>query len=175
MNVIPNEFQEQFAEIKLRGIYLQLAVDAEFIMSMIIAECFKYNKAEITSFHFDKDGKGRDLDDLTMAEKVDVCKKGLNKYYPEFYNQHLTDLEEFDKLRWYRNRFAHYKMDFDATDKSKIWLRKLASNYRVQSEQFELKQLWIDLEEYRKRIMSILVVIQTFIAVQPSAVEPAQP
>jgi hypothetical protein len=175
MVAVPPEFSEEFEEIKLRGRYLQMAVDAEMIISMTIAQCFNYDKAQISSFYQDSKGRPKDLDDLNFFEKVEVCKQGLATHYPEFYAAHLADIETLDALRVMRNMFAHQKMDFNNNYPGSVLMSKLASNYRVETHIYSIAQLWADLEVHRASINNFLRIVAALIGYNPPSISPPDP
>ena len=52
---------------------LSITVDMDFMLIMLIHECFKLNLSEIETYYTHKNGKGKDLSELTMF--------GTNKWY----------------------------------------------------------------------------------------------
>lgn len=156
-------------EIKLRGTYVNMAVDVDFIVAMIIFKIYESNIPEIKTLKLSSGGKNKELQDLTMFEKIDVCKQGLQKYHSHFYTSHLADIESLDKLRDFRNKLAHQKMDIKETNKNVIILSRLAKNSQVESNEYDLKALWAELLKYRQNIMNILNLIQSFIISPPSS------
>ena len=112
--------QSRFQEVVFRGLYLRTAADVDMILTMIIVECFGYNSDEIKSYYSFANGKPKDVQNLTMSQKIEICKKGLQKYYPDFYLTLENDFKVFDKLRDYRNKFAHEKMEFFENDKNTV-------------------------------------------------------
>ena len=86
-------------EVRLRGLYLSTTIDLEQTLIMLIAECFKSDKREIKTFYQDNKGRAKDLSELTMEQKLEVCKKGLLKYYPNEYKQYKHNFISIDNLR----------------------------------------------------------------------------
>ncbi|MBL7702968.1 MAG: hypothetical protein JNM14_12010 [Ferruginibacter sp.] len=152
-------------EMKLRGTFLRMAVDAEYILSMAILGIFKNNKAEIKTFFLKdkKKGIGKDLHELDMWEKLEVCKRGLNKYNQHFYNLHKEDLGKLDELREHRNLFAHEKFDFFYEDRDKIQFSDLVNKYKVKQVPTSIKQLWGWLNEYNKTVYQVLHLLQPYV------------
>jgi hypothetical protein len=140
-----------------------MAVDVDFMLAIIIFKIFEKNISEIKTLALSSGRKKIELQDLTMFEKIDACKQGLNKYHNTFYVKHLQDIDSLDKLRDFRNKFAHQKMDIKEANKNVIILSKLAKNSQVESNEYDLKALWAELLKYRENIMNILGLIQSFI------------
>lgn len=148
-------------EVRLRGLYLTMTVDLEQTLNMLIAECFKSNKKEIKTFYQDKKGRGKDLHELTMEQKLDVCQKGLAKYFPKEYKQYGHNFISIDKLRKVRNKFAHDKIDdyLSPNDLTKLTVHKLKSNLRVLMTEYNTADLYKELFDYKDTMQDTLRLI----------------
>jgi hypothetical protein len=58
---IPFDVLLHVEEAKLRGSYLTITVDMDFMLIMLIHECFKSNLQEIKTFYKYPNGQGKDL------------------------------------------------------------------------------------------------------------------
>jgi hypothetical protein len=156
-----NDFKEwsKLQEISLRGYYITMAVDVEVLLTTIIAECFCYRSDEIKSYIKKKDGTRKDLHEMNLYEQIEVCKHGLKKYWPGFYESHERDFRAFEDLKEARNKFAHEKMDFFEDDRSKVELRKLVSGYKVETTVEQIKDLWSELHKLQTNAFSILRIV----------------
>ena len=145
-------------EVRLRGLYLTMTVDLEQTLNMLIAECFKSNKKEIKTFYQDNKGSSKDLHELTMEQKLDVCQKGLTKYYPKEYKQYGHNFITIDKLRKVRNKFAHDKIDdyLSPNDLTKLTIHKLKSNLRVSMTEYNTADLYKELFGYKDTMQDTL-------------------
>lgn len=148
-------------EVRLRGLYLTITVDLEQTLIMMIAECFKSDIKEIKTFFKDSKGKGKDLSQLTMEQKLEVCKIGLSKYYPKEYKQHEANFISIDKLRKVRNKFAHDKIDdyLSPNDLTKLTVHKLKNNLKVLSTEYNVSDLYKELFEYKDTMQDTLRLI----------------
>lgn len=160
-----NEFEKhcQLEEMKLRGTYLMMAVDADFILSMIIVGIYRGDPNEIKTFFKKSKDKYKNLHEFDMAEKIDVCKRGLNKYYQKFYTSYKEEIDKLDILRDDRNKFAHQKIDFYPEDLNKIVLSKLVNKLKVERTEYSLKELWQELRKHHEAISKILDVLMQFV------------
>lgn len=150
-------------EMKLRGTFIRMAVDAEFIISMVILGIYKDNKSEIKTHFFKSKGIGKDLHELDMWEALQVCKRGLNKYHQKFYNQFKDEFDKLDNLRDDRNIFAHQKMDFFYEDRDKVVISRLVNKHKVQQLPASIKELWKWLNDYNRAVYSVLQLLQPFV------------
>jgi hypothetical protein len=148
-------------EIILRGTYVNMAVDVDFILAMLIAEIYKYNDAGIKSLKLENKRKNISFHKLTMFEKIDVLKQGVEKYHNEIYLRHLEDFRMLDTLRSWRNLFAHQKMEFKSD--TIVTFQEIHSGFKVSSTNYDVQKIWSDLLEYRSSVMSFLEILQTFI------------
>ncbi len=166
---IPAHIQAHADEIKLRGFYLSITVDLDFILIMLIRECFKSNPNEIKTFYKDKKGTGKDLADLTIFERLDVCQKGLAKYHSKAYEEHKNNFISIDTLRQVRNKFAHDKIDthISPNDNTKLTFHKLRKNFKVEMNEYNIADLYKDLEAYKNTTQDTLRLISKIMAYPP--------
>lgn len=157
-NIQSSDQWVQLEEIKLRGLYLSITVDLDWVLIMIVHECFKSNPKEIETFYKDKCGKGKKLNQLTLFERIEVCKKGIEKYHPNLYKDYKNSLESASKLRNLRNKFAHSKIDTfkSAQDRSELTFHKLKNNFKVEQTIYKVADLVNELENYKMTMQNIL-------------------
>ncbi|MFC4231970.1 hypothetical protein ACFOW1_08715 [Parasediminibacterium paludis] len=148
-------------EIKLRGNYLSIATDFDWILIILIKECFKQNPEEIKTFYFKNDGKGKELCEMSMFERIEVCRNGLLKYYPKEYIKYEKSLDIIDLVRKIRNKFAHQKIDdmFSTKDRTELTFHDLKKNFKVKSTIYKVADLWTELESFRNTMQSTLILI----------------
>ncbi len=153
---MPDELKYHIEEIKLRGTYVNMAVDVDFLLAIIIDSIFNHDDTAIKSVPVSttKNGNGKHLHKLTLFEKIEVCKYGLKTHHKTIYDSHLNDLNTLDILRSWRNLFAHQKMDFQ--NDSTVRFTELIANLKACCIDYDVKKLWQDLLEYRATIMNIL-------------------
>jgi len=168
-NKIPASVQSHVDEVKLRGLYLSMTVDLDFVLIMLIHECFKSNPAEIKTFYKDKKGKGKDLADLTMFERLDVCQKGLAKYHSKAYKEHKNNFVSIDVLRQVRNKFAHDNIDnhISPNDTTKLTFHKLHKNFKVEMTEYNIADLYKELDEYKNTMQDTLRLISKVMGYPP--------
>lgn len=148
-------------EIKLRGLYLSITVDFDFNLILLIHECFKLNPEEIKTFYHDKNGKGKDLSELTMFERIDVCQQGLKKYHAKAFIEHEQNFISIDRLRQARNKFAHQKIDafLSPNDKTKLTFHDLKKNFKVYQTEYNITYLYKELDEYKHTMQDTLRLV----------------
>ena len=146
-------------EVSLRGYYITMTVDVEVLLTTIIVECFEYREDEIKSYFKKKDGTSKDLHEFGLYEQIEVCKKGLQKYLPGFYESHENDFKAFNDLIEARNKFAHEKMDFFEDDRSRVKLSKLVKGYKTKSTIEPIADLWNELYDLQTNVNNIFRII----------------
>lgn len=155
---IPFEVWAHVVEARLRGAYLTMATDFEWMLIFLIKECFDSNREEIKSFYTKKNGKGKDLSELNMVQKIEVCKQGLIKYHNSAYLEYENSFNVIDVIRETRNKFAHHKIDtvFAKQDRTELTLHKLLKNLQVESTTYQVADLWKELDNFQKTMQDIL-------------------
>jgi len=138
-------------EIKLRGLYLSITVDIDYMLTMLISECFGHNQKEIKKYIKLALKKPKEFHKLTMFERIDVCKLGLEKYHGKAYKEHEHNFVNIDKLRKIRNDFAHNRIDdfISPNDRTRLTINELEANLKVLHTEYEVSKLYEELYEYR--------------------------
>ncbi len=158
---IPPSVQAHVDEVKLRGLYLSITVDIDFMLIMLIKECFKPKLSEIETYYTHKNGNGKELCELTMFERLDVCQQGLDKYHSVAYQKHKDSFTSVDTLRKIRNKFAHDKIDnhISPNDTTKLTFHKLRKNLIVEMNEYNIADLYKELDEYKNTGQDMLRLI----------------
>lgn len=149
-------------EIILRGACLQLAVDAEWIMVMIIDECFKNDRKEVGTFYQYNNGKSKGIKDLTFEEVIEVCREGIKRYKPELVVNSSAFFDEIDKIRKVRNRYAHHKMDtvFCKQDGTELTFHTMRNNkFKVESNIYNVNYLTNELIEFSESLKKSIEIL----------------
>lgn len=160
MDNLPFSTWSHLEEIKLRGTYVNMAVDIDFILAMAIVQCFRGREYEIEEY-FDKE-----LQDLSMFQKIEVIKNGLLRYYASFYNDHIADINSINRLRTFRNKLAHRKMDWDmqSENRSKFFLIKMKREEGLIKEEYNRELFWRELINFKDTTLNFLGLIVKFIS-----------
>lgn len=161
MEEIPFQDWLKETEKDLRGKYLSITVDIDYMLIMIISECFKFNRQEIRRNSKICTGKPKDLHELTMFEKIDVCKMGLAEYFPLAYKEHEDNFGNIDSLRKVRNDFAHCRIDdfISPKDRSKLTINDLRKDFKVLQTEYNVSDLYKALEDYYSLAQDIIRLI----------------
>lgn len=153
---LPFAQQMQFYEGSVRGVYLSIACDMEFLMSDIIAKIEKFPlvKGERLKFKEDK------IYQLEMGKKTRRCIDDLKDYRKGvYYNKFKPQFDIIETLVHYRNLMAHGHSDYDdkKMDTSFIWFK----NYKGKKiiEKIMVAPFILEMETYRKNLMKLLDLI----------------
>jgi len=158
-------------EALLRGTFLRMAVDSEFMLCMIIVSIYKDNPLEINT-HFKKDKDHyKGLHEMNMEEKIALTKIALNKYHQSFFNQYKEDINKLDFLREDRNMFAHSKMDFYENDRDAVMISKMVNKLKVRQDLYKISFIKDQLLQHHKVITNVLGLLMDFIKPAPLPVE----
>ena len=159
-------------ETELRGKYLSIAVDAEWMLIIVIHECLKPNIEDVKNYYKFKNGRKKDINDLTLDEKIELSNILVQQKHPTIYKNHKRIFNTINRLRSYRNKFAHCKIDtvFSKQDNTEITLHTLLKGFKVKSKPYKIKSLKAGLRRYHKRLTETLVLLTKVLKVTyPSA------
>lgn len=158
-------------EALLRGTYLRMAVDAQFMLAMIIADIYKHNKDEINT-HIKKDKTTfKGLHEFTMEETITVAKLALNKYKQSIFNQYKDEIEDLNILRDERNIYAHSKMDFHEHKRDLVTISTLVNKVKVKQTTYRISDLKVNILEHHKKVSHVLNLLMVSINPAPLDVE----
>jgi hypothetical protein len=96
-----------FEEIKLRGNVMVLSADLEFLLLKIIVACL----ADVPN------EKAREFKTLPLEQKIVMLKHDLKNHKIDQYNKFLPSIKKLDKIKTFRNKFAHCKIEWDKKEK----------------------------------------------------------
>ena len=145
-----------YREIILRGVYISMAADTEWILSMILSSLFIGKEQEIEQMI---KRKNKSFHLVNLSEKIRFVKAGLKKYHNSFYIQHTKDFQLLNNLRNIRNKFGHGKIEF-LGNKEDLSITEITKTGIVKKP-YKMSALMIDLEEYRKSVLNFLDTIKT--------------
>lgn len=94
-------------EIKLRGHVMAMSADLEFLLLKIIVACLADAPNEIA----------REFKTLPLEAKVAMLRHDLKKHQLALYNKYLKAIKSLDKIKTFRNKFAHCKIEWDKKEK----------------------------------------------------------
>lgn len=148
----------EFYETYLRGMYIKLASEIEFMLSEIITICFV------------KDIKGRKqfktliLETPTLGKKISLTKQVLFQYSEHYYNiiePSLTKLEEFTALR---NLFAHSLIIYDPKQENeKSFTFTYIKKSQMRKESKEILPIIQSFKIYEEELIQISKLLNTLI------------
>jgi hypothetical protein len=142
-----------YREIVLRGTYLTMAADVEWIMMMILSQVFKGHETDV-----DELNDGKPLNKFTLFEKIGAVQVGLIRYYTQFFIDHQDDFRQLQLLRGMRNKFGHGKVDFVDGNKEDVWISEFTAT-GIEKNKYQMSVLIIEIQEYYKSIRKFLDTI----------------
>ncbi len=140
-------------EIILRGTYLSMAADVEWILLMILAQCFKENEQDLDNMY------DKALNKFSLFEKIGAAQLGLIRYYPIVFKQHMDDFKMLSELRDMRNSLGHGKIDWDENDTDIIWISETTPK-GIEKKDYKYPHLFRKVENYRVSVMNFLNTIK---------------
>ena len=94
-------------EIKLRGHVMSMSADLEFLLLKIIVACLADVPSEIA----------REFKTLPLEAKIAMLRHDLKKHQIDLYNKYIKSIKSLDKIKTFRNKFAHCKIEWDKKEK----------------------------------------------------------
>ncbi len=94
-------------EIKLRGHVMSMSADLEFLLLKIIVACLADVPNEIA----------REFKALPLEAKIAMLRHDLKKHKSDLYNKYILSIKRLDKIKTFRNKFAHCKIEWDKKEK----------------------------------------------------------
>ncbi len=159
-------------EMRVRGVYLMMAVDTDWMLGAIIVTII--GTRPMTDFIrlLRQAGikKKTIPSDLTLDEKTKMVKECMKEIRPDLWIKHEEDLKEVDKLRMFRNLFAHGKIDWDEVneDGSQMMISTMEAD-GIHTTTHNRKALWKNLIDYTNNLKSLLESIN-YELIPPDAV-----
>ena len=101
------EQRVQFNAINLRGAYLDMACDLEFLLVDIAVVCLVKNSVER------KNVRDVFMEQNLMSKKISMAEFALEKYNATYYEKYKPNFAKFRELNGWRNKFAHSRIKGD--------------------------------------------------------------
>jgi hypothetical protein len=145
-------------EIRLRGTYLRLAADTEWSLRLICAQIYGNDIQQFDKFRKAPFYRWR------LSDLLDVVSKGLEKHYPDIFSKYKSDLKIADRLRDYRNRFAHGKIEWDDENENPDIVRiTMVTKRGLEVGTYNFNILFQELVESTDSLKNLLSIIRSFI------------
>lgn len=93
-------------EIRLRGHVMMLSADLELLLLKIILACLADTPNEVA----------RKFKSLPLEAKIAMLKHDLKIHGNEYYKKYIGSINKLDKIKNFRNKFAHCKIEWDNKD-----------------------------------------------------------
>ncbi|HEY0221153.1 MAG TPA: hypothetical protein VGC58_02950 [Candidatus Paceibacterota bacterium] len=90
-------------EVNLRGYVIMLSADLEFVLLKVIVACL----ADVPN------EKARQFKSLPLEAKITMLKHDLKKYFPKHYLKYHETIKDLERIKKFRNKFAHCKIEWD--------------------------------------------------------------
>ncbi len=115
---MPLNFDQQIQTIasKLRGAYLNMSCDLEYMLVDMTCSCLIKNQIEKENV------RNILLEGATMSKKIMAAQRALNKYDINLYNKYTPNFEKFKELGGWRNKFAHSIIKGDTQENDAIFV-----------------------------------------------------
>lgn len=86
---------------KIRGAYLDMSCDLEFLLVDIACICLMKDKTERENV------RNIFLEQTYMSKKITIAEMALKTYNCSYYEKYITHFNKFRELTGWRNKFAH--------------------------------------------------------------------
>lgn len=141
------------SEYQMRGMYLKLAAEFDFILTEIICLCFIENSETRESFKIIM------LENTLMGKKISIAKKVLNIYNESYYNSCKVAFDNLNKFTTLRNKLAHSRIMYDSNQKDTSFLLvEYITKGEIVHEKMNILPLMLELQEYYKDLQQLLDV-----------------
>ena len=160
-----NEFNKHKLqeERNLRGMHLLMAVDAEFMLTMIIHSIYDNKREELNTLVKKSKTEFKGLHEFDFEEKIEFGWIGLNKYYQSYFNEHKETLNKINLLRDDRNDFAHKKIDFlNRENPDEVTLSEVVNKHKVKQIKVSLQELKTKLLSHFLEVKKVLTILEIF-------------
>lgn len=138
-------------EIKLRGHVMAMSADLEFLLLKIIVACLADAPNEIA----------REFKTLPLEAKIAMLRHDLKKHQIGLYNKYLQAIKRLDKIKTFRNKFAHCKIEWDKKENDvSFFYILIISNVKGKEKPQLIKMTYLEFyrktEQMRVTIMELL-------------------
>ncbi len=144
----------QAKEVYLRGLYLSISCDIEYMLVDIIAKCIIDEPSQRESF------KVRYFGNNSMGKKIVKAKESLKKYNENYYHEFKDCFKTIDNLLERRNMFSHSKIEGDILeqDKTVLTFNYIDKGVRIIDTK-KIDPLFTELLTYRTGIMRLVELV----------------
>lgn len=140
-----------WTEIELRGFYLSIACDIEYLLADITCACLVNNDDE-------KEGVRETLfENVMMSKKINMAINALKRYNKNYYTIHKDCFDKFIELNGLRNKFAHSRITGDPEEKDyTIVIFEYIKDGKTVKRQENFHELYGNLLKYREAVKKML-------------------
>lgn len=139
-------------ELKIRGAWISISADLEFLLSKIIIYCDSKNPRFIRKFK-----------KTMLKDKILWAQSELKKHHPTKFYELASCFEKIEELKEIRNQMAHCDISFDPNEsnKDRIFIRQffydeLSQENKLETIEYSLNDLYLEVEKFRNVIKEIL-------------------
>ncbi len=144
----------QRLEVDIRGLYLSIACDIEYVLTDLICACIA------------TDHKQKELIKVSLFEKVlfekkiKMAEEVLLRYNEQHFKINEPAFKKFHELKGYRNMLAHSKLkgDLSQVDLSYVIFEVIKDGKIVDRKEY-INQLKNKLEVFRQASMDLLLLV----------------
>ena len=146
--------QVSINEMQMRGLYLSIACDVEFVLTDLICACLastNQQKEDIKAALFEK---------VMMDRKIKMAKEVLQKYNTQHFEVNKPFLKKFEELKGYRNMLAHARITGDPESKdTNILVMEFVQDGQNQQKKEHMNNLKAKLEGFRVAVNGLLLLV----------------
>ena len=151
--------KSQFNEAKLRGAYLSMACDIEFMLVDVICICLVKDEADRKAV------KVILLENAMMSKKIALTRKAIKRYNLGYYDGYKGCLNTFEEFNEWRNMFAHSRIKGDPEERDlSFMIFEYIKKGEIVEQREEFDPLYKKLLGYAAAIMKfseLIVIIYT--------------
>lgn len=144
--------ERTFLEIQLRGLYLKLAAELEFILSEIITICLVKKVEDRKQFKIIM------LETPTLGKKLSIAKSALAHYSTHYFSLCEKQLNELDSFTNKRNLFAH-SLIIPIAEQDGYFTFEYIKKGQIRKEVKGGADLLIDLNNYSEMVLHLVKLL----------------
>ena len=134
-------------EIKLRGQVMAMSTSLEFLLLKIIVACL----ADVPNI------KAREFKRLSLEAKIAMLRQDLKEYNSEKYTKYLATIKRLNKIKNFRNKFAHCKIEWDVKERDvSFFFILIISDVKGKEKPHLIKMTYV---EFQKKMAQIKLTI----------------
>lgn len=153
------EDTNHYSEIVLRGTYLSMAADVEWILLTIIAQIFRGHETDLDNMY------GKPLYKLTLFDKIGCVQLGFIRYHTKFFIDHKEDFKELQLLRSMRNKFGHGKIEWIAENNNEDLFISETRITGIEKNKYKISELMKELRGYNDSVMKFLDTLKSIMPI----------